>query len=54
MMLALKIYVLFIGIMVFTFLFVYITNKFLKNTIFERFVKKHIVDDMSDKKDFDI
>ena len=40
--------------MVFTFLFVYITNRFLKNTIFERFVKKHIVDDMSDNKDFDI
>ena len=54
MILALKIYVLFIAIMVFTFLFVYVTNKFLKNTIFERFVKKHIVDDMSDKKDFDI
>lgn len=54
MMLALKIYVLFIAIMVFTFLFVYITNKFLKNTIFERFVKKHIVDDMSGEKDFDI
>jgi hypothetical protein len=37
--------------MVFALLFVYITNKFLKNTIFERFVKKHIVDSISDEKD---
>lgn len=53
MMVALKIYILFVSIILLTFLFVYIVNKFFKNTILEKFVKKHIIDS-ADEKDFDI
>jgi hypothetical protein len=53
MMLALKIYVLFVSIILLTFLFVYIVNKFFKDTILEKFVKKHIIDS-ADERNIDI